>query len=181
MERTLRFLVVEFPSEEFVMTRFTRAHPLCTVDLIAERAVPQGGGHVHPILFLAKGVAWREFHALLDELARVHEPAQVLRRDPAGLAWLCRVNIHESHLGPEGHALAQFEDRFGPPWLHVEQGVLHLRARLDPALDAERLVAQLTGFLEATGVAAQVEVRELGPTDYGVWEELLQAGAGLSQ
>jgi hypothetical protein len=180
MERALRFLVVEFPSEGFVMTRFTRAHPLCTVDLVSERGVAWRGERIHPALFLAKGVAWREFQDLLEELARMHEPATILRRDPAGLAWLCRVSFHESNLGPEGHALAQFQDRFGPPWLHVEQGVLHLRARLGETMDAEVLVDQLTGFLEATGVQAQVEVQELGPTDYGVWEELLQAGAGLT-
>jgi hypothetical protein len=179
MERPLKFLIVEFPSESFVMTRFTRAHPLCTVDLISEPARREGREHLYPVFFLAKGVGWREFRALLDEMGRVHKPPVVLRRDSAGLAWLCQATIHESHLGPEGHALAQFQDRFGPPWLHVEQGVLHLRARLAETLDAESLVRQLTGFLEATGVQAQVEVRELGPRDYGVWESLLEA-AGLA-
>jgi hypothetical protein len=178
MERTLPFLIVEFPSQDFVMTRFTRAHTLCAIDLVSQRPVVRGGGRAYPTVFQAKGVAWREFQGLLEELSRVHGPPEVLRRDLAGLAWLCRVDMHTTHLGGDAQALAQFEDRFGPPWLHVEQGVLHLRARLAEGIQPERLIDQLRGFLAATGAQAQVEVRDLAPHDYGVWEELLQASAG---
>lgn len=179
MERSLPFLVVEFPSEDFVITRFTRAHPPCVVDLISEPATLRGGDRIAPAVFLAKGVAWREFRALADDLARTHEPPKVLRRDAAGLSWLCRVNLHEASLGGDARGLARFQERFGPAWLHAEQGVLHLRAQLDAAMDGERLVRELTSFLEETGVQAQAEVLELGPHDQGVWKELHQAGAGL--
>jgi hypothetical protein len=180
MQGALRFLVMEFPSRQFVFTRFTAEHAIATIDVILEPGDERPEGRVHPAVFLVKGSAWREVRALFDELAATHGPPQVLRRDASGLLWLCRVDFREERLGTDAAALRRLQDHFGPPWLHHEQGVCHLRASLPEGTDSEHFVAELAGMLRATHVEAQVDVVELAPQDYGVWQDLLQASAGLA-
>jgi len=178
MESGQRFLVVEFPSRQFIFTRFTAAHPLCTIDVILDQVQARPGGAVHPATFLVKGSPWLELRGLLDELERLHGPVQVLRREASGLSWLCHLDFNEKHLGSDGAALQRLQSQFGPPWLHHEQGVCLLRARLPRGADGEALAARLGEALRQTGVEAQVDIITLAPRDDGVWEELLQASSG---
>jgi hypothetical protein len=89
--------------------------------------------------------------------------------------------VRESTLHSTGAAaIAQFQDRFGPPWTHIDDGVVYMRARLHKATDGDRLVHQVRGYLAKEGVDAHVSVQDFSTHDYGVWDDLVQASIGLA-
>ncbi|HJQ92809.1 MAG TPA: hypothetical protein VJ874_00830, partial [Candidatus Thermoplasmatota archaeon] len=93
-----------------------------------------------------------------------------------------RMRIKESMFlhNPGAQVIVQFQHRFGAPWTHIEQGTVHLRARITDTEQAEVLADQMRRYFAKAGVDAQVELREISAKDYGVWDELVQRAIGLS-
>lgn len=173
-------LVVEYLAEGSEFPPFTRTHPGSTVDLIAELAASEDLDR-RTALVMVRGAPWQALDALVADLGQRNAPVTTMRRDPARSLWFGRVTFHPSRFrSPSARAIAGLLGVIGPPWIHVEHGVVHLRARLkDPAL-AEDVLHLTAERLRAAGVDAQVVVQEVSPKDHSVWETLVQAGLGIT-
>lgn len=172
-------LVVEFPDTNATFPPFTRAHPGATVDLMVEPDDPARTRRSE--LVLVRGAPMEAIDALVAELGRTHAPVEASRRDEAGRLWFGRIHFEPGHLeSPSGTALAKLAGSIGPPWVHVEAGVVLLRARVRDGIDADEFVARVQGLLTTAGVDAQVVVQEVSPRDHSVWEALVQHGIGLT-
>lgn len=176
-----RFVIVEYPQPDTPLARFTVEQPGATVDLISEPPHPEGDDVVHPSLVLVKGAEPAAVDALLRRLASVY-PVETVDRRPGSGTWLGRVRIRESAYlhNPGARVLRGFQERYGAPWTHIEQGVLHLRARAEDPDHADALVDEMRRYFEAAGVEAQVEARDIPAKDFGAWEELVQRAIGLA-
>lgn len=171
-------LVVEFPGEgDF--PPFTRENPGATVDLIAEPS--QHGHRKTTCLVLVRNAPWPAIQALVADLARRRAPLSTLRSEPEEGTWFGRATYDGSTFTvPSAKAVASLLDLVGPPWVHVEAGVVHLRARLRDPTQAEDVLHLAQEALQAAGTEAQVVVQEIAPKDHSVWESLVQHGIGLS-
>lgn len=174
------FVVVEYPQPDTPLGSFTLHHPGSTIDLISEPAVVQGEDLVHPSVVLIKGAAAADVEALVARLGRLHEIERI-ERDASG-RWLGRMRIRASTIAhnPGAQVVLQFQHRFGAPWTHIEQGLVHLRARVPDEGQADLLADQMRRYFDKARVEAQVEVREVSAKDYGVWDELVQRAIGLA-
>lgn len=175
------FVIVEYPQQDTPLAAFTLHVPGTSVDLISEPPVPQGNDLVHPSVVLIKGSPPADLDALLKRLAKVYD-IEPLERDDSARRWTGRMRLRESmFLHNRGaQVIVQFQHRFGAPWTHIEQGTVHLRARVPEGSEAELLADQMRRFFGKADVDAQVEVREISPKDYGVWDELVQRAIGLA-
>jgi hypothetical protein len=175
------FVIVEYPQPDTPLASFTLAHPGSTIDLIAEPALPEGDDLVHPSVVLIKGAPAADIDALLKRGSRFYE-VEPIERDGAHRSWLGRMRIRASSFAHNAGAqvILQFQHRFGAPWTHIEQGVVHLRARVPDESAADLLADQMRRYFAKAGVDAQVEVREISAKDYGVWDELVQRAIGLA-
>jgi hypothetical protein len=81
---------------------------------------------------------------------------------------------------PGARVITQFQHRFGAPWTHLENGLVHLRAKVNDPAQGELLADQMRRYFTKAGVEAQVEVREVSVKDHGVWEDLVQRSIGLA-
>ena len=181
MQDGSRFLVVEFSGEGLTLAEWTRDQPGATIDLISEPAQGDGDGRVHPSLLLVKGAGRAGLVQLMDRVDRLYGPLHTLKIEPARGQWLVRLNIRESAMHSAATAaLMQFQHRFGPPWTHMDDGVVYMRARLPARGDGDRLLQQVRGYLADQKVDAHVSLQELGSHDYGVWDDLVQASIGLA-
>jgi hypothetical protein len=173
-------LVVEYTGEDIDFPPFTRSHPGSTIDLMVE---PAAGTREAPrtMLVLVRGAPMAATDALVAEMARTKAPLEALRRDPAESLWFGRVHFRPADLAsPSARALAGLAQSIGPPWVHVESGVVHLRARLRDEEWAEEVLQAAEKDLGAAGLDAQVVVQEVSPKDHSVWESLVRHGIGLS-
>jgi hypothetical protein len=182
----MRFLFVEYP-EVTPVAMLTRGRPGLTIDVITEPGTGPMGRRRFRIILLARGSK-----SDVDAVAKVIEasrgPLEVLNGDPRGERWLVRFVVREEDLTDSvSQRLTKFQDRYGAPWLHMDDGQMYLRARVHDDVDSERLVAEVRAELgrlmpasRKGDVGGQVEVRELGPRDYGVWQELIQFAIGLA-
>jgi hypothetical protein len=175
------FLIVEFPQSDTPLAAFTLHVPGSTVDLISEPAVLQGDDLVHPSVVLIRGAPVTEVNALLQRLAMLWD-IEAIERDDARRSWMGRMRIKDSMVVHDAGAqvVIQFQHRFGAPWTHIEQGMVHLRARVTDSSQADILADQMRRYFAKAGVDAQVELREISAKDYGVWDELVQRAIGLS-
>ena len=175
------FLVVEYPQEDTPLASFTANVPGTSVDLISEPPVEQGDELVHPSVVLIRGAPKAQLDALLQRLAGFYSIQTIERNDQAS-AWTGRMRIKESMFAHNRGAqvIVQFQHRFGAPWTHIEQGMVHLRARVADTAQADVLADQMRRYFAKAGVDAQVELREISAKDYGVWDELVQRAIGLS-
>jgi hypothetical protein len=172
-------LVVEFLGEEPTFPPFTRAHPGATVDLMVEPDDP--GRAVRSEFALVRGASLAATDALVRGLAATHAPVEPLRRDPAAGLWFGRLHFQPSRLDtPSARALDRIKDFIGPPWVHVESGVVLLRARLRDAGRADEAVERAQAAMAGEGLEAQVVAQEVSPRDHGVWEQLVQHGLGIT-
>jgi hypothetical protein len=177
-----RFVIVECPAEDLPLASFTLRNPGTTIDLISEPAVEEGGDRLHPSLVLIKGAPPAALALLLKQLGKVYDQVEAIERDDLRHLWLGRMRIRESaFLHNKGAAIiTSFQHRYRAPWTHLEDGVLHIRARVLDEAHGELLVDQMRRFMAQAGVDAQVEVREISSRDYGVWEDLIQHAIGLA-
>ena len=175
------FVVVEYSMPDTPLAAFTANVPGATVDLISEPAVIEGDDLVHPSVVLIKGAPIADTDALLERLKAFYK-IEPIERNASARSWLGRMRIRAStdlH-NPGAQVLVQFQHRFGAPWTHIEQGTIHLRARISDAEHASLLVDQMRRYFDKAGVEAQVETREISAKDYGVWDELVQRAIGLA-
>ena len=178
----MRFIIVEYPDRGSPMPDFTRDHPGATVDVIAERVVGlPDGDRMHPCVALVRGAPWAAIEDLVAAFETIYESVVPLQRDPRAGRWLGRMKIRESTFRHTAtYNVMLFQQRFGAPWAHLEGGVIHLRARVADPGQGKALAADMRRSLDELGIDAQVEERELGARDYGVWDELVQHTIGLS-
>lgn len=174
----MRFLVLEYPVEQAFFLNFTRIHPRSTADLIIEPAAKPSANQT--AIVLLRNAPWVQIEARLERLQREHAPVHELRRDPKTMQWLGRITLHPGEFrDPGAKALSQVLKGLGSPWIHVESGVLHLRARI-PEPVAPDLAERAEAVLRKAGIEAQAEIREFSPHDYSVWQQLIQQSVGLS-
>jgi hypothetical protein len=175
------FIIVEYPQPDTPLAAFTLHVPGATVDLISEPTVLVGDDLVHPSVVLIRGAPGPDVNALLKRLGTLWE-IETIERDDSRRSWMGRMRIKDSMLvhNPGAQVVMQFQHRFGAPWTHMEQGMLHLRARVVDSGQAGLLVDQMRRYFDKAGVDAQVEVREISAKDYGVWDELVQRAIGLA-
>jgi hypothetical protein len=172
-------LVAEYAAEDSEFAQFTRAHPGSTVDLMTEQAARDA--RAHTALALVRGAPWAAIEALVLALRRRTPPAQALRSDARQARWFGRVAFDVGGAGLEANpALARVIDQVGPPWLHVEAGVVHLRARLREPRHPDEVLALAEEGLREAGVEAQTIVQEVAERDHSVWEDLVRHSIGLS-
>lgn len=170
-----RFLVAEFEAPEMPMAAFTARHPGTSVDLVLE---PQGPDRspLHRGIFFAKGVTDPLMAELRAETEAAYDQVETLRRDRAARTWMATVRVREQTDWPAAaQALAAFQQRTGTPWVHVEDGVVYMRAALREEADGPGLVADLEAELARRGALAQVAVQEVGAADFGVWKDIVEA------
>jgi hypothetical protein len=177
-----RFIIVECPAGDTPLAGFTASHPGTAIDLISEPAVDGARGRVHPSLVLIRGVEPAALTQLLAQLAPAYDGIEPIERDDRRRTWLGRMRLRESAYSHNAglRVLTSFQHRYGAPWTHLEDGMLHLRARVPDEGGADVLVDQMRRYFDKAGVDAQVEVRDLSAKDYGVWEELVERAIGLS-
>jgi hypothetical protein len=177
----LPFLIVEYPQQDTPLASFTANVPGSSVDLISEPPVLEGDDLVHPSVVLIRGAPKPDLEALLKRLAN-HYAIEPIERDERAGSWTGRMRIKESMFvhNTGAQVIVQFQHRFGAPWTHIEQGMVHLRARVADTDQADVLADQMRRYFAKAGVDAQVELREISAKDYGVWDELVQRAIGLS-
>lgn len=174
------FVIVESPDTTFG-TSFTATRPRVTFDTISEPASGPPDNLRHPALALAQGLRPEDRKILVTGLEHLYDDLHTIQDDPRRGRWLGRFTVRQRLLQGTGiHRILGFQHRFGALWTHAESGVLHVRARVADPADGERLADDLRRALREHGTEAQVEVRELGPHDYGAWEELVQRSIGLA-
>jgi hypothetical protein len=175
------FLVVEFDGAGLPFAEFTRDNPGTAVDMLSEPAVKEGRERWHPSLVMVRGAGREALERLLTRVRQAYEEPETLRKETRTGTWVGRLRLRESSMhSAAAKALLQFQHRYGVAWTHLESGVLHMRARVNDQAEGDRLAAQVQGFLAESRVEAQVDIVEVSPHDYSVWEELVQFSLGMS-
>lgn len=173
-------LVVEYPGEDSEFPAFTRQNRGATVDLMVEPGDPAAATR-RQALVLVRDAPWPAIQALVADLSRRRAPVTTLRAEAAEEMWFGRVTYDpQIHVHPTAKAVASLLDLIGPPWIHVESGVVHLRARLRGPAQAEDVLQLAQEGLRAAGTDAQVVVQEVSTKDHSVWESLVRHGIGLN-
>lgn len=177
-----RFVIVEFPATDTPLAGFTARNPGTTVDIIMEPMVEEDVGRVHHSIALIKGTNPEALTALLQNLGKVYDHIEPIERDDGRRIWLGRIRVREDSYthNPGAKAMVHFQHRYGAQWYHVEAGIAYLRARITDQAHGDVLADQMRRHLAEVGVEAQVEVRDISPKDYGVWEDLVQRSIGLA-
>ena len=175
-------MVAEYPQGDTPLAGATARFPGCTVDLISQPLVEEGGERLHPSVVLIKGMPPQDLSALVARLAKVYDHVETVERDDLRQSWLGRMRLRESVYlrNPGAAVITQFQHRFGAPWCHIESGVMYVRAKVNDPAHGDLLADQMRRFFGKAGVDAQVEIQEIAPKDYGVWEDLVQRSIGLS-
>lgn len=171
-------LVMEFPVAEGLVT-FTQENPGSTIELMGE-ATPDGAGRTSALM-LVRGAPWQAIDKFVADLAAARGPVTTLRRVPLESLWFGRVSFDMSAMrSPGALALHGLIPMLGPPWVHIEHGVVHLRARLKDPAHAEDVLFQAQEGLSGAGLEVQAVVQEVAPKDHSVWESLVQRSLGIA-
>lgn len=174
------FLIVEYPDKTFG-TAFTAKRPGVTFDSISEPPVGPPGNRRHQALALAQGLNADDMKILVTGLAHLYDDLETVQQDLRRGRWMGRFTVRDVVLRGTGiHVILGFQERFGALWTHAADGIVHLRARVNDPQHGEELVQDMREALRVHGMDPQIEVRELGPHDYGTWDELVQASVGLA-
>lgn len=174
------FVIVEYPETTFG-SAFTAKRPGVTIDSISEPAVGPPENRHHPALALARGLSAQDLRMLVTGFAHLYDDLETVSQDIRRGRWMGRFTVRHRVLQGTGIGrILQMQDRFGALWTHSADGIMHLRARVADAQQGEALAEDMRKALAEQGMEAQVEVRELGPHDYGTWDELVQASIGLA-
>lgn len=176
------FLVVEFPGEDLVFSQFTADYPGSRVELLLE-PVEEKAGTSYICVFLVKGMPDAGVDRLEKALKKRFAAPKTLRRDVLNQTWMGRVRIPRAKLAGASkgaETMTEFRNRYGILWFHIEQGVLHMRARVADPEEAERLALQIREHLESVGVEAQVALQEVATQDFSVWRDIIELSLGLA-
>jgi hypothetical protein len=175
------FLVVEIPGTGLPGTEFTARHPGVTIDTISGRTRSEKGEIDVDVVMMVRGAEPADLDALVGRLTALLGHVTTLRRDAWARLWIGRGTVRESSLKSAAmQAILRFQERFGPPWLHSEDGIVHLRALVSDPQDARSLAHDVQRELDTIKVDAQVAVQEISPHDFSVWEDLVQYNLGLA-
>lgn len=176
-----RFVVVEYDGAGLPFVEWAHGRPGVTLDMILEPMRAKGDDLQIPGVALVRGVGAKGLPDLAALMADVYAPTQTLRQDARRGEWLGRITLHVGNMrqAPAAQAVARHADRFGPPWSHVDDGIVHMRLRVPDGEDADALADLLGREMQARGAQAQVSVESYSRHDYGVWDELVQASIGL--
>jgi hypothetical protein len=172
-------LVIEYPGQQDDQDfpGFTQRNRGASVDILIE----PGSGESRQALVLVRGAPWGAMQELVAELQRTRAPVQTLRADPAEEMWFGRITYEARSLDqPIAKAFGRIQSMHGPPWVHVEAGVVHLRAVLRDARHAEDVLQLAQEGLRAAGADVQAIIQEVAPKDHSVWESLVRHGIGMS-
>jgi hypothetical protein len=174
------FLVVEYPGTGLPLAEWTSKHK-ATADMLLQPMQDVAGDLQAKGTLLARGMDAGALAALGSLLDRHYAPHETIRQDVRRGEWLGRMHIHLDTLrrSPGARAVALNQHRFGPPWSHVDDGVVHMRMRVKDAADADTLLEDVRKELARQDGDAQATLQEISTHDYGVWEELVQASIGL--
>lgn len=173
-------LVLEFPAAGGDLLPFTQENPGSTIELIAE-PTPAGSHDTVTALVLVRGAPWQAIDKFVATKLALGGPVTTLRRVPVESMWFGRATFHPSAFrSANAKALFSVLPMVGPPWVHMEHGVVHLRARIKDAAHADDVLQVAQDTLRAGGLEAQAVVQEVSPKDHSVWENLVQHGIGLS-
>jgi hypothetical protein len=181
MPPTPRFLVVEYDGRGLPFVDWAHARPGVTFDMILQepRRSPAGDLEI-PGIALVRGLDLTAAQHLAWLVDKHYAPWASIRKDLAHGNWLLRVTIHVANMAsPAARAVAGFSARLGPPWSHVDDGIVYMRMRVPDRADAEGLAREVHDACVATGAEVQVSVESYGSHDYGVWDQLVQASIGL--
>lgn len=172
------FVIVEYPDTTFD-SFFLARRPGATIDMISAAATGPPDDRRHVGVAMAQGLNPDDMRILVTGIEHLHEDLETLQRDERRGTWMGRFTVRERALaGTATLKVLQFQEAFGAVWTHAEAGITHLRARVNDPTHGEELAADMRKDLQAAGIDAQVEVRELGPKDYGAWDTLVQASIG---
>lgn len=172
-------LVLEYPAMDGEFPPFTRQNPGSTIDFMAEPG--PANSPTRTGLILVRGAPWQAIDAFVADLSRRRAPVTTLRREPASGLWFGRATFNVASMtAPGTKVITGLLGMIGPPWAHVEHGVVHLRARLKDATQAEDVLHLAEEGLRAAGIESQAVIQEVAPKDHSVWESLIQHGIGMS-
>lgn len=175
-----RFLVAEYDGKGLPFVDWAHARPGVSFDMILEPMKARDGDLQVPGVALVRGLDPMNAQHLGWLLDRYYAPWTSIRKDLAHGTWLLRLTLHVSNMAsPAARAVARMSDRFGPPWSHVDDGVVYMRMRLQDATDAEALADELRAECARRGADVQVGVESYSAHDYSVWDQLVQASIGL--
>lgn len=181
MTEAPQFLVVEYDGKGLPFVDWAHQHKGVQFDMILEPIQAAGAGLNMPAVALVRGLDASAYLGLEELLDDKYSPRSTIRRDPRRGEWLGRLTIHvENMKSGAARAVARHANRFGPPWSHVDDGVVYMRMRLAEETDAIQLVADIQAALAAVGAEAHVSVESYSRHDYSVWDRLVQASIGLS-
>lgn len=174
------FLVVEYPGAGLPLAEWTREHR-ATADMILQPMQEAGGDLRSQGTLLARGMDAAALATLRQLLDRHYAPHETVRSDARRGEWLGRMHIHVETLrrSPAAKAVALHQHRFGSPWSHVDDGIVHMRMRVNDPAGADALLDDVRDELARQEADAQATLQEVSRHDYGVWEELVQATIGL--
>lgn len=174
------FLVVEFAAPNLLLTGFTAKYPGSTIDMMSEPVVERDGRKWHPTVMFVKGAPPQALNELSKAVEETYGKPRTLEQDGFRQTWLARFEIPEDKLSGGARVLVGFQHRFGVPWTHLDEGILHMRAKINDPDDGQLLADQARRFLEQAGVDAQVDIQEISSRDYGVWRDLIQHTIGMA-
>lgn len=172
-------LVLETSARGGELPPFTQQNPGATVDLMAE-AKSDRTPDLQTAVLLVRGAPWPAIERFVAYLSTNQAPVTTLRSSPVESLWFGRVTFRAATFhSPVAKAVQALAGMIGPPWVHLEHGVGHLRARIRDPAHADELLQLAEESLKSIGVEAQVVVQEVAPRDHSVWEDLVQHGIGL--
>lgn len=175
-----RFLVVEYDGKGLPFVDWAHARPGVSFDMILEAMRAKGDDLQVPGIALVRGLDPTTAQHLGWLLAKYYAPWSSIRKDLAHGTWLVRLTLHVANMAsPAARAVARLSDRFGPPWSHVDDGVVYMRMKLPEQAGGEALADELRDECARRGADVQVSTESHSTHDYGVWEQLVQASIGL--
>lgn len=173
------WLVAELQRPMELLAIFTGRYPGATIDIIADRPIRVLGDNLHPCIMLVRNAPGAALDGLVDALSDSYGSPVTIRRSRND-DWLARLIVPQSALHDAGlEALMRFQASWGMPWVHMEHGVIHSRARIEPGVDPNRLLRQVKGYLEAQGIDMHLSLQEMSDRDFNVWRELVEKNAAM--
>lgn len=163
------FVIVRLPGLVTEAAERTTRFPNSVIDMLVE---PSEGGSWRQ-LCLARGIPLLALQDMvLDLTKRYGGPVDVLAQDGPGDVFAYRVDMTAAQRDPALRLLAHLQRDFGAAWTHVEHGEMTLRIPCRTRTGGEWKARKVQGFLAASGVHADAEVRLVKGRELGSWREV---------
>lgn len=167
-------VVVRFPGMGTVLGALTAAHPGSVADAVLESARVEADGVTYTTVTMIRGIPEPQVDEAIGGLTKRYDSAPEIIERSRG-ATLVRTRLGGKDLAPALRVLARFQVDFAAPWSHIEAGTFSMRARVRFGGNAIVLADRMLAALESAGIAAEVEVREIGGRELAGWHELEEA------